>query len=557
MYHELVFHVDLSILAYHQHAQTLIWPFDPYYERLAMKGSSRRDNFMAEVRSHFNGNANYHGPGNTHGWVLQGNPALDPIMSRYDRLYPWLPAFTEAEPGKWTLYQVPPYIADRIATVHMCSYNAGGAGPDGLAAPATTLTQVAQNPQGGLGGARTDRLFCFEGGTGRIINTPSNMSLMGCILDRQTPAGYDVHIAFRGSRSGSGGRAMGQGLVSKGNPDWVTDMDFNTVVQDNEFSTYGSVCRGFSRSVKTMLPAIIACLQQIHNLRGAAPQNIWVTGHSLGGALATQFTTAMTLGTTRGPMGANLGPQLSTWPWANIRLISVSAPVAGGKSFHKHFNSKIWCRRIVLSEDPITQEKRHYHVGSEVLITGENTLNILSYHEPANVRDRLIRKITQWGDNLANIPSPQRTDGGFPFKYFDSFNAMYTATPELQVPANLRRLLTGIDTDVQTHFIPILATILANSSSYKTTIMNRTILARNAALQQAGNSIGWTLRSGASNANAIRAQFQHGVRTLRQTFDGDLGKHISFALVLAEIAHNVRATWPILYADPYVQEFVQ
>jgi len=31
-YHPLVYHLDLSILSYQLYAQTLVWPFDPYYE---------------------------------------------------------------------------------------------------------------------------------------------------------------------------------------------------------------------------------------------------------------------------------------------------------------------------------------------------------------------------------------------------------------------------------------------------------------------------------------------------------------------------------------------
>ena len=33
-YHPLVYHLDLSILAYQLYGQTLVWPFDPYYEEL-------------------------------------------------------------------------------------------------------------------------------------------------------------------------------------------------------------------------------------------------------------------------------------------------------------------------------------------------------------------------------------------------------------------------------------------------------------------------------------------------------------------------------------------
>ena len=40
-YDELVFHLDLCILTYGLYSQSLIWPWDPYYERMAVKFSSR------------------------------------------------------------------------------------------------------------------------------------------------------------------------------------------------------------------------------------------------------------------------------------------------------------------------------------------------------------------------------------------------------------------------------------------------------------------------------------------------------------------------------------
>ena len=44
-YHPLVFHLDLSILTYQIYSQSLVWPFDPYYEAM----DSRRDQVMQGV----------------------------------------------------------------------------------------------------------------------------------------------------------------------------------------------------------------------------------------------------------------------------------------------------------------------------------------------------------------------------------------------------------------------------------------------------------------------------------------------------------------------------
>ena len=36
-YKSILYHLDLSILAYHLFAQTLIWPWDPFYEQMRNK----------------------------------------------------------------------------------------------------------------------------------------------------------------------------------------------------------------------------------------------------------------------------------------------------------------------------------------------------------------------------------------------------------------------------------------------------------------------------------------------------------------------------------------
>jgi len=63
---------------------------------------------------------------------------------------------------------------------------------------------------GSVSGAR-DVLLVFEGGTGDKGDPgqPSSQSLMGFVLLRHAPTGdhYDVHVTFRGNRSGSAGRA--------------------------------------------------------------------------------------------------------------------------------------------------------------------------------------------------------------------------------------------------------------------------------------------------------------------------------------------------------------
>src|ERR1700733_13509283 len=170
-YDELVYHLDLCILTYALYSQTLIWPFDPYYEHMAFKGSSRRDSTMAAVRTWAVNNA-YRGPGSTRGWAT--NNSLDPIMCRYDRVKPWLPAICLPE-EKWLFYQVPPEITSRIASVRVCEYT-GGTDPNGLAGTPQLGAPIPNpNPAGGP----ADILYCFEGGTGGQPGAAACWSLMG------------------------------------------------------------------------------------------------------------------------------------------------------------------------------------------------------------------------------------------------------------------------------------------------------------------------------------------------------------------------------------------
>ena len=56
-YHPLLYHLDLSTLSYQLYAQTLVWPFDPYYEELS-NWANDRAKYMKKVRSW----AQEHGP---------------------------------------------------------------------------------------------------------------------------------------------------------------------------------------------------------------------------------------------------------------------------------------------------------------------------------------------------------------------------------------------------------------------------------------------------------------------------------------------------------------
>jgi hypothetical protein len=105
-YHPLVYHLDLSILAYHLYGQSLIWPFDPYYEEM----EDERDAFMRKVQAWAQlqgakqvqqavGLDGYRGPGVLNGFP--NNPRHDPIIYNYSRLHPWSSNVSAPE-GRWT-----------------------------------------------------------------------------------------------------------------------------------------------------------------------------------------------------------------------------------------------------------------------------------------------------------------------------------------------------------------------------------------------------------------------------------------------------------------------
>src|SRR5690348_9946276 len=100
-YHPLVFELDLAILAYQLHGQSLVWPFDPYYEDNADTRGTARDTLMSLVRGFAErrgaaqvaaqaGLDAYRGPGALAG--LPDDAGHDPIVYDYARIHPWSPA---------------------------------------------------------------------------------------------------------------------------------------------------------------------------------------------------------------------------------------------------------------------------------------------------------------------------------------------------------------------------------------------------------------------------------------------------------------------------------
>jgi hypothetical protein len=429
-YHPVVFELDLAILAYQLHGQSMVWPIDPYYEEHAGGGTSR-ETMMALVRewaarrgpaqvTAMAGLDAYRGPGVLAG--LDDNPTHDPIVYDYARIHPWSHTITNND-GQWTEYLTPDAITGRIRDVYVSARPIGGDGSS------VVLTQITPGRDDADPDA-TDVLCAFEGGTGDRgeDGQPASYSLMGFVLLRDTAGGgYDIHVTFRGSRSGSASRAALEALSSdeaRGNPDWITDLGWDTV-QAADVTTTGGVHRGFARTMQSILPGAFQCLENAAALRpGVAPTSIYVTGHSLGGGLAQHFASAVLLGDPGVP------DTLRDWPWAQLKLVTFSAPRAGDYTWaaalsegaldsafydpgpletldadalvvldpvileRLHDTSRPAAFRVLISTDPITTTKiggYGTHVGKTVYVNGTSFIDWLGVdtplaHEPANVR---------------------------------------------------------------------------------------------------------------------------------------------------------------------------
>ncbi|MFZ0591563.1 MAG: lipase family protein [Bryobacteraceae bacterium] len=280
------------------------------------------------------------------GW--ESKDELDPVFSDYSIICPHLPGFVQPykEHDGWIVYRAPTTITDQIGHVRMVEYQSD-LGP-GTTKPKCTVKPV-QLPAWAPGKAPNlgrDHLYCFEGGTGgKKIDEGKIWSLMGFILaaeDTSVPAPtppaqrpYDVFIVFRGSRSGrlSKHHRIIKNALGSGNPDWVTDLSFATTKECHRVSLH-ETHSGFAVAMQTCLPTIEAAIRDLVAQRPAAPRNIYVTGHSLGGALANCFASAMLCGSTR----KDLQQAAPNWPWTSMCVWTFAAPPTGHEEFSRDFD---------------------------------------------------------------------------------------------------------------------------------------------------------------------------------------------------------------------------
>ncbi len=452
-YHPLVYFMDLSVFSYQLYSQSLVWPFDPYYEQLPDRtGFMKKVHAWAIETGFLQKDSNsirnvYRGPGSLE--LLPVNLSHDPIIYNYGTVYPWSDYITRPE-SEWIVYKTPAAITSCIRDVYI-SYTTGDTNK-------TVKLEQLQYPklQAGRSSSSANILFCIEGGTGDkgLPCKPASYSLMGFVLLREKENGhYDVDIAFRGSRSGSGARSVWKAIPAKkasGNPDWITDLAFLRMDSSegvSKITRTGRISKGMGYSILSMLPVLAETFEQIATLKNEEPpENIYVTGHSLGGGLAQQFASAILLGDFSHTLNNGIS---KNWPWKQLKLITFSAPRVGNevwaKELTKKLESKYFCTkanrfdkkalgvndasiisrltdplhpaayRLLVSRDPITTKRftrDGRHVGQTVYVNRFNwkdryTLN-KSAHEPANVRNFMLCVIgdsTIPCETLSTIPA--------------------------------------------------------------------------------------------------------------------------------------------------------
>jgi hypothetical protein len=325
---------DMCVLAYQNYHQAVIWPLDPWYEVLARGGSNRRTLFMMAVHKLAktlpgrDDSAAYAGPAAL-GALGESNPSLDPILTNYRQINPKLASFT-GDGSVFLALKAPAYLTENLRYVKAVTRTSVEAG--------TAVHDLHNYGEG------RDVMVAFEGGTGLVNQCEGAWSPMGFVFKRYQGAGdaWDAHIVFRGSRSGSAGRAAYQGMSgfsgATGNADWVTDMASNAVTLpvERNFVAPGAA-NGFANALRACFPAIVAALEAIAT-RGSPPANIYVAGHSLGAALASMFCCGVALNgleSSASSVGRILRTKatLADWPWDKVQGWFYALPPTGTQTF--------------------------------------------------------------------------------------------------------------------------------------------------------------------------------------------------------------------------------
>lgn len=262
--------VELCRFSYKMYAQTLKFPFDPFFEANAKHTDTKLDitrkRMMEYIHEHHLG-PNKSDPGSDirkfdpieYCLDITPNPSKN-VIYREDIIGNKYIVFV---PGTWD---------KKIGSY--AGFNLVG-------------TQLMPTPPPIASGG-TSRCGYFQGRTGMTVNHPNSgwISFLGAVI--YDPATRTAYVVFRGSRSGNAERAaLGAQFHSKGNPDWVTDMNhlkesvpFNPGFGPQDISLAAGFWKSYVSSNRSMEAAFNFAVG------GNVVDTVCVTGHSLGGGLA-------------------------------------------------------------------------------------------------------------------------------------------------------------------------------------------------------------------------------------------------------------------------------
>lgn len=483
--------LDLCTLAYQLYHQSLCLPLDPWYDIMSRTGSDRRNNITRFTHDYATklggavsgvphspadqlpGQCSYSGPGAARGW-RDSNFNLDPILTNYKQIDAKLPAFTR-DGERFAALFAPPYVTENIKTIEGVRYTAK---PTNFLLNDVERFQIRDYPRG------EDHIIVFEGGTGIVGTTAPSWSLMGFVLMHKTQTGYDAHIVFRGSRSGASlgktvWRAQDAVGAAKGNPDWITDLRGVKQIEQPLISKVGTVTEGFAESLPTMLGPIAACCQYLEQ-KYPAPEHIFVTGHSLGAGLASQFVSAVLLGS----YGDALRKTVKGWDWGKTTLMAYAQPIPGDPAWAAEF-------------DKISPSSEHYWVeGDSVVEATSNRLVSMvidkgehcgvqkkltridacndNPHEVFVIRDSLVRDLASVDPSLSQQLGRENT-----WAYYETFLKMLAGqansflypgapAPNIVTEATLRQILKNgnFSAEFANWLEQVYAKMIAEKSSY-------------------------------------------------------------------------------------------
>lgn len=382
---QTIFNLDLCTLAYQFYHQSLCLPLDPWYDMMSRVGSDRRDNICRFTHDYA---ANlglelgfYSGPNAARNWK-DSNLNLDPILTNYKHIDTTLPAFTR-DGERFLAVVAPNYVTGNIRTIEGIRYRSK---PTAYPYNDVERFPIRTNSSG------QDHLIVFEGGTGSDGNTDPSWSLMGFTLMHKTPTGYDAHIVFRGSRSGASlaktvWRAQDAIGAHKGNPDWITDLRSSKQIEQPLISKVGKVTEGFAESLPTMLGPITACCKTLEQTY-PAPEHIYVTGHSLGAGLASQFVSAVTQGT----YGDFLRNEVRSWDWNKATLMAYAQPIPG---------DPVWAANF----DKLSPAAQHYWVEGDAVVeaTSNAIVGLLIDKGEHCGSQKKLAKLANCNDNVHEV----------------------------------------------------------------------------------------------------------------------------------------------------------